>query len=130
MYNYSNHYHHNNKQKAMIDPLLLQVEKRHISPPILRQKLPPRKEQERHSFPFTATESSFDYHPYSAPSSPIVRNRSSSAAIKLENLLSPVIHNNNNSNKYHHPYHHRNQCQSCGTNSSPEWRRGPTGHKT
>lgn len=22
------------------------------------------------------------------------------------------------------------KCQSCGTQSSPEWRRGPSGHKT
>lgn len=48
--------------------------------------------------------------------------------IPLENLLLP-----NNSDKQqqylssHHPKHH---CQSCGTESSPEWRRGPTGHKT
>ncbi|KAI8364053.1 hypothetical protein BD560DRAFT_403448 [Blakeslea trispora] len=30
----------------------------------------------------------------------------------------------------HRQHHLRNCCQSCGTDSSPEWRRGPTGHKT
>ncbi|KAI7895736.1 uncharacterized protein EV154DRAFT_494767 [Mucor mucedo] len=49
--------------------------------------------------------------------------RKHSAPTKLENLLSPV-------NKQQQQYHHRNHCQSCGTDSSPEWRRGPTGHKT
>ncbi|KAI8069743.1 uncharacterized protein B0P05DRAFT_550659 [Gilbertella persicaria] len=33
-----------------------------------------------------------------------------------------------NSNKQQQ--YQRNHCQSCGTDSSPEWRRGPTGHKT
>ncbi|OBZ91261.1 hypothetical protein A0J61_00667 [Choanephora cucurbitarum] len=28
------------------------------------------------------------------------------------------------------PTSFRHCCQSCGTDSSPEWRRGPTGHKT
>lgn len=50
-------------------------------------------------------------------------NTKHSAPNKLENLLSPV-------NKQQQQYHHRNHCQSCGTDSSPEWRRGPTGHKT
>ncbi|KAG2232212.1 hypothetical protein INT48_003902 [Thamnidium elegans] len=36
-----------------------------------------------------------------------------------ENLLSPI-----------HKQPQKNHCQSCGTSSSPEWRRGPTGHKT
>ena len=26
--------------------------------------------------------------------------------------------------------HHVNHCESCGTTSSPEWRKGPSGHKT
>ncbi|KAI9262577.1 hypothetical protein EDC94DRAFT_608529 [Helicostylum pulchrum] len=56
---------------------------------------------------------------------PIRKNRSSTTTTtittsnKLENLLSPV-----------HKPPQKNQCQSCGTSSSPEWRRGPTGHKT
>ncbi|KAL9552803.1 hypothetical protein MBANPS3_003597 [Mucor bainieri] len=48
--------------------------------------------------------------------------------IPLENLLLPT--NSDKQQQYlnsHHPKHH---CQSCGTDSSPEWRRGPTGHKT
>jgi hypothetical protein len=34
----------------------------------------------------------------------------------------PLLLNEKPSNRIH--------CQSCGTDSSPEWRRGPTGHKT
>lgn len=58
---------------------------------------------------------------------PIKKNRSSTTSNKLENLLLPVNINNNNKQQIHHQ---RNHCQSCGTDSSPEWRRGPTGHKT
>ncbi|KAI9359793.1 hypothetical protein BD770DRAFT_409495 [Pilaira anomala] len=65
---------------------------------------------------------------------PIKKNRSSTTFNKLENLLLPVNinnnNNNNNNNKQQHIHHQRNHCQSCGTDSSPEWRRGPTGHKT
>ncbi|GAA5808059.1 hypothetical protein MFLAVUS_001441 [Mucor flavus] len=50
---------------------------------------------------------------------PIRKNRSSTTSNKLENLLSPI-----------HKPPQKNHCQSCGTSSSPEWRRGPTGHKT
>lgn len=74
----------------------------------------------------------------SAPSSPIRKpvhraNPSHSAttmgakhsSIKLESLLLPIPAP---SPPPQPPK--RNQCQSCGTESSPEWRRGPTGHKT
>ncbi|KAI8148296.1 hypothetical protein BJV82DRAFT_261764 [Fennellomyces sp. T-0311] len=32
--------------------------------------------------------------------------------------------------KTHHPSVAQNRCESCGTDSSPEWRKGPSGHKT
>jgi hypothetical protein len=68
------------------------------------------------------------HHPYtrtSAPSSPTTTT--SKSIIKLENLLLPTPPT---SNMMTIMKHQRNQCQSCGTDSSPEWRRGPTGHKT
>ncbi|CAO0793226.1 unnamed protein product [Mucor circinelloides] len=49
--------------------------------------------------------------------------------VPLENLL--LLPNSDKQQQYvssHH--HHKHHCQSCGTESSPEWRRGPTGHKT
>ncbi|CAO3617063.1 unnamed protein product [Mucor hiemalis] len=76
------------------------------------------------------------HHPYgrsSAPTSPIRKhhtNTTKQSAIKLESLLIPVTHSDNNNNQPQYQLQQRNQCQSCGTNSSPEWRRGPTGHKT
>ncbi|KAJ2508274.1 hypothetical protein H4217_008594, partial [Coemansia sp. RSA 1939] len=30
----------------------------------------------------------------------------------------------------HHSDAEKKTCRSCGTDSSPEWRKGPTGHKT
>lgn len=50
------------------------------------------------------------------------------SAVSLENLLLPTQqHNSDKQQQYNSNKHH---CQSCGTESSPEWRRGPTGHKT
>ncbi|KAG0734520.1 hypothetical protein G6F23_012321 [Rhizopus arrhizus] len=42
---------------------------------------------------------------------------------------------NNKTNRYsikhsNQEEDHQYKCQSCGTQSSPEWRRGPSGHKT
>lgn len=138
MYNYSNN---NNKQQTNF----ITDQQRDVSPPIIHhhnhyQQMTLTK-GERHSFSYSRPTNY--YHPYgektrtSAPTSPVVRNSNSnikrSSAIKLEHLLSSVIHDTPTNNKqlfHHHQHTARNQCQSCGTDSSPEWRRGPTGHKT
>ncbi|GAN05162.1 conserved hypothetical protein [Mucor ambiguus] len=48
--------------------------------------------------------------------------------IPLENLLLP--NSSDKQQQYSSSQHSKHHCQSCGTDSSPEWRRGPTGHKT
>lgn len=132
--NNNNYYYSRN---TMSHRTIEQQQEQHRYPSLLLQQ----DEPEHHYY---STRSKAYHHPYgrsSAPSSPIRKHRTNNnnsttkqSSIKLESLLIPVTHqqhsNNNNNNQPQYQLHQRNQCQSCGTSSSPEWRRGPTGHKT
>ncbi|PKC69648.1 hypothetical protein RhiirA1_415356, partial [Rhizophagus irregularis] len=50
----------------------------------------------------------------------------------LQIILNSIITNNNNTNNNNNNNNVQGvkKCESCHTSSSPEWRRGPTGHKT
>ncbi|CEP17283.1 hypothetical protein [Parasitella parasitica] len=85
--------------------------------------------------------------PYSLPSSPIKYNQLNEYPFRLESEplnqanicqeqhkkyqlhVSSIPLKNTVSQQYSHN-NSQHRCQSCGTESSPEWRRGPTGHKT
>lgn len=115
----------NTKQHFNIPPLAQSISTKPVSLPCSPNKYNQLDEYplRRTSEPYTAASSSPSHIHYLKP-----RKYQPYPTIPLENLLLP-----NNSDKQqqylssHHPKHH---CQSCGTDSSPEWRRGPTGHKT
>ncbi|KAF7721789.1 hypothetical protein EC973_004114, partial [Apophysomyces ossiformis] len=78
-------------------------------------------------------------HPETGPTIPYARRASSISQPYLvrstRSLSSPttarrVASSRNIRDRYSPPAAHKNICESCGTDSSPEWRRGPSGHKT
>ncbi|KAG0184410.1 hypothetical protein DFQ28_011191 [Apophysomyces sp. BC1034] len=78
-------------------------------------------------------------HPETGPAIPYARRASSVSQPYLvrstRSLSSPttarrVASSRSVRDRYSPPAAHKNYCESCGTDSSPEWRRGPSGHKT
>ncbi|KAI8988748.1 hypothetical protein BDB01DRAFT_848874 [Pilobolus umbonatus] len=68
-----------------------------------------------------------EYHPYSPISFPPISFEESHIPYARYTSHSPRTRR---LKRDHITFEHGNHCQSCGTASSPEWRRGPSGHKT
>ncbi|KAI8990820.1 hypothetical protein BDF20DRAFT_996821 [Mycotypha africana] len=89
--------------------------RRSLTPPfaIPQQKYSPPPQQ-TNSYSYTSP----------PPTNTVVASSSSKDNLQQHSLF-PTIPNRN---KLYIPS--RNYCQNCGTSSSPEWRKGPSGHKT
>ncbi|KAI9490773.1 hypothetical protein BDB00DRAFT_790018 [Zychaea mexicana] len=115
-----------------------------LSTRVVAQQQQQQQQQKQH-VPHTTVQSQQHYP--QAPSSATMQLPPTTSSLttshahvrnKRRHSSSAKAHQASTTNKFHpsnasassSPIAHSNRCESCGTDSSPEWRKGPSGHKT